>query len=285
MINTKTAGGIGKKALVAVSFGTVCGAGSGMEIKEIEHELARAFGRDFSVRRAFTSDVIIGRIRERCGIETDSVKAALCRAAADGVRTLVVQPTHLTRGPDCAAAEHTVSEYAGLFDEVRVGKPLLDREQDYADVASAIASAAAEYDDGRTAVCYVGHGAAGGPGTVCKRLQSQLLQRDCSNICTGMLKESPTLEDVLADVRKGGYRRVVLRPLMITSGSHADNDMAGDRKDSWKSRFEAAGCEVLCIMEGLGGIPAVRDVFVRHAGEAAAALTGGARRNRSGREA
>lgn len=274
MTNMKKTDGAGRKALVAVSFGTVCGAGSGMEINEIERALRRAFGREFSVRRAFTSDVVIGRIRERCGIETDSVKEALCRAAADGVRTLVVQPTHLTAGPDCIRVEHTVSEYAGLFDEVRVGKPLLDREEDYADVAAAIACAAAEYDDGRTAVCFVGHGAAGGPGTVCKKLQSHLLRRGCRNIYAGMLKEPPTLEDVLSDVRRGSCRRVVLRPLMITAGSHANNDMAGDKKDSWKSRFEAAGCEVLCIMEGLGGIPAVSDLFVRHAGEAVAALTG-----------
>lgn len=137
---------------------------------------------------------------------------------------------------------------------------------------AAIAETMAEYDDGDTAICLMGHGTKAESNAAYEKLQGLLTENGYEAYYVGTIKASPTLEDVLAKVREGNYRRVVLRPLMIAAGKHADDEMAGDGEDSWKSRFQSAGYEVVCVPEGLGEIPAIRDIFVRHAQAAMDAL-------------
>ena len=130
--------------------------------------------------------------------------------------------------------------------------------------------ATAAYDDGETAVCFMGHGTEAASNSVYAKMQTVLSEAGCEHYYIGTVEAEPSLEDVLESVKAGSYKRVVLRPLMIVAGDHANNDMAGDEADSWKSVFEAAGYEVSCVVEGLGQLPAIRQLIIEHAGEALA---------------
>ena len=225
---------IGEKELLVVSFGTSYNDSRRLTIGAIETALAEAFP-DWLVRRAFTSQIIIDRVRERDGVEIDNVKAALDRAVDNGVKTLVVQPTHLTSDGDFQA------------------------------VADAITQATAQYDDGDTAICFMGHGTEAESNRVYGELQQVLNTAGHDHYYVGTVEAEPTLEDVLAGVKDSGAHKVVLQPLMIVAGDHANNDMAGDEEGSWKRAFQDAGYEVECVLKGLGELEAIQQLFAAHA--------------------
>ena len=157
------------------------------------------------------------------------------------------------------------SEYRALFEYMAVGEPLLTSEEDFETVIRAITEDTKEYDDGETAVCFMGHGTEAEANQVYKKLQSILLQKGFTNYYIGTVEAEPSIEDVLREVKKGSYKKVVLQPLMIVAGDHANNDMAGDEEGSWKRKFERAGYEVSCVLKGLGEIELIRHLFVSHA--------------------
>ena len=229
----------GKRAILVVSFGTSYNESREATIGAIEKAIAEAFP-ETETRRAFTSQIIIDKLKERDGLEIDNVKEALNRAAADGITELVVQPTHLA-------------------------DPLLTSDADFDAVAKAITEAMAEYDDGETAFCYMGHGTEADSNQVYPRLQETLKEAGYTDYFIGTVEAEPSLEDVTASLKEaGGYKRVVLRPLMVVAGDHANNDMAGDEEDSWKSVLNKEGYETECVLEGLGQIPAIRELYVQH---------------------
>ena len=158
-----------------------------------------------------------------------------------------------------------LAEYADAFEKVAVGEPLLTSDEDFAAVMQAIVAATAEYDDGETAICFMGHGTEADSNGVYAHMQELLTASGYANYFIGTVEAAPTLDDVLAAVGAGEYKKVVLRPLMIVAGDHANNDMASDEEDSWKSAFEAAGYEVTCVIEGLGQLEAIQQLFVDHA--------------------
>ena len=149
-----------------------------------------------------------------------------------------------------------------------MGEPLLTSDEDFAAVMQAIVEATAEYDDGETAICFMGHGTEADSNGVYAKMQQCLSDAGYANYFVGTVEAEPTLEDVLAAVQAGDYKKVVLRPLMIVAGDHANNDMAGDEEDSWKSAFEAAGYEVTCEIKGLGELEAIQQLLVAHAQDA-----------------
>lgn len=265
--------GIGEKELLVVSFGTSYNDSRRLAIGAIEGALADAFP-DWSVRRAFTSQIIIDRVKSRDGEVIDNVEEALERAIANNVKVLVAQPTHLMRGFEYHELADTLAQYADAFEMVEIGRPLLPNEldtpegEDYYALAAAVVAATARYDDGETAIVLMGHGTEAGANVVYGQFQRALAKRGYANYFIGTVEAEPTVEDVLAAVRKGGYKRVVLEPLMIVAGDHANNDMAGDGEDSWKSVFEGAGYEVECVLRGLGELEDVRRMIARHASEA-----------------
>ena len=232
----------------------------------IENALEEAFP-DFSVRRAFTSHIIIDHVFSRDGEVIDNVAQALDRAVENGVKTLVVQPTHLMHGFEYDDLMKELLTYADAFEAITVAEPLLTNEEDFAAVADAIVKATAEYDDGETAICFMGHGTEHESNAVYAKMQSVLEEKGCANYFIGTVEATPSVEDVLALVQAGNYKKVVLRPLMIVAGDHANNDMAGDDADSWKSIFKAAGYEVTCVVEGLGQLEEVQQIFVQHTRE------------------
>ncbi len=256
--------GIGEKELLVVSFGTSYNDNRRLTIGAIENALQEACP-DWRVRRAFTSQIIIDHVAKRDGEIIDNVHDALERAIKNGVKILVVQPTHLMDGFEYTDLRNELAEYADAFDRVVLGDALLTSDADFTAVAEAVVAATKEYDDGETAVCFMGHGTEAASNAVYTKMQDVLSDMGCAHYYIGTVEAEPSVEDVLEAVKAGGYKRVVLRPLMIVAGDHANNDMAGDEDDSWKSVFEAAGFEVNCVVEGLGQLEAIRQLIAAHA--------------------
>ena len=149
-----------------------------------------------------------------------------------------------------------------------IGKPLLTTDEDFSAVADAIVKATEDYDDGETAICFMGHGTEAESNGVYAKMQDILADKGMKNYYIGTVEAKPDLEDVLAGVAGGSYKKVVLEPLMVVAGDHANNDMAGGEEGSWKSEFEKAGYEVTCVLRGLGEIGEIRKIYVQHAEEA-----------------
>ena len=265
--NPRNQDGIGEKELLVVSFGTSYNDSRRLTIGAIEDDLEAAFP-DWSVRRAFTSQIIIDHVKDRDGEEIDNVGEALDRAAANGVKELLVQPTHLMNGLEYNDLVDEVANYSDAFEKVYIGEPLLTSDDDFTKVASAICNATEKYDDGETAICFMGHGTEADSNEVYAKMQKLLTAMSMDNYYVGTVEATPTLDDVINAVKNGHYSRVVLRPLMVVAGDHANNDMAGDDEDSWKSRFEAEGYKVEADVAGLGEIPEIRQLYVEHAKKA-----------------
>lgn len=263
--------GIGENELLVVSFGTSFNDSRRLTIGAIEDAMEKGFP-DYSVRRGFTSQIIIDHIKSRDKISIDNVGEALERAEKNGVKNLVIQPTHLMNGLEYTDLVNEVAEYSDAFEKVAIGKPLLTTDDDFKAVIKAVTESTAEYDDGETAICFMGHGTEADSNQVYARMQDMLTEAGYDNYYVGTVEAAPSVDDVLAAVQAGNYKKVVLKPLMIVAGDHANNDMAGDEEGSWKTTFEDAGYEVTAIVHGLGELDGIQQLFVEHAQAAADSL-------------
>ena len=277
--------GIGKNELLVVSFGTSYNDSRAADIKGIEDALQEAFP-DWTVRRAFTAQIIINHVQARDGEKIDNVSQALDRAAANGVENLVIQPTHLMHGAEYDELMETVEAYRDQFASVAVAEPLLGEvgadasvvNEDKAAVAEALIAAAvedagygslAEAQEDGTAFVFMGHGTSHTAKVTYSQMQTQMTDIGCVNVFIGTVEGEPeetACEAVIEAVSAAGYNRVILRPLMVVAGDHANNDMAGDEEDSWKSMFLASGLfeSVETQISGLGNLPAIQDIYVEH---------------------
>ena len=276
---------IGEKELLVVSFGTSFNDSRAEDIGGIEKVLAEAYP-DYSVRRAFTAQIIINHIYARDGEKIDNVEQALERAVSNGVKELVVQPTHLMHGAEYDELMDTLSKYEDKFEKVVVSEPLLGEvgkdatviNSDKETVAKAVTAAAVK-DAGFTdldaaekdgvAFVFMGHGTSHTAKVTYSQMQTQMDTLGFKNVFVGTVEGEPEeteLSEVINKVKEAGYTKVVLRPLMVVAGDHANNDMAGDDDDSWKSGFEADGSfdEVTCQISGLGRIDEVQNIYVEH---------------------
>ena len=256
-----------KPVILVVSFGTSYNDSRDKTIGAIETAIADA-NPDYEVRRAFTSQIIIDKLKERDGLEIDNVEEALDRLVEDGVKTLVVQPTHVMSGYEYDDLAAAVDEYRASFDKVALGEPLLTSDDDYTRVVDALINATAEYSGDDTAVVFMGHGTEHESNSVYTKLQQTFSEAEADNYFVGTVEATPTLDDVVSNVMFGNYSKVALEPLMVVAGDHANNDMAGDGEDSWKSVMEAAGLEVECLLRGMGEIPEIRQIYVDHVTDA-----------------
>ena len=265
--NPRNGDSIGENELLVVSFGTSYNDNRAATIGAVESAMETAFP-DYAVRRGFTANIIIEHVQRRDGVVIDDVTEALARAKANGVKNLLVQPTHLMNGYEYGDLVKELEACAGDFESVKIGAPLLTTDEDFAVVAQAMVDAAAGHDDGKTAVCYMGHGTEAASNGIYSRMQKHLSDSGHDNFFVGTVEAEPTAEDLVKLVKAGGYEKVVLRPMMIVAGDHANNDMAGDGEDSWKSVFTAAGFQVTCEINGLGELEAIQQLLAAHAGEA-----------------
>ncbi|MBR1820760.1 MAG: sirohydrochlorin cobaltochelatase [Clostridia bacterium] len=261
---------IGEKELLVVSFGTSFNDSRRLTIGGIESAIAEAIP-EYSVRRGFTAQIIIDHVERRDGIHIDNVTEALERAVANGVKTLVVQPTHLMHGFEYDDVIAELAEYADAFEGgITVGEPLLTSDEDFDRVADVMIDLLKEYDDGETALVYMGHGTEHEYNKIYAQMQEVLSGKGAENYYVGTVEAEPSVDDVLEAIQDKGYTRVVLRDMMVVCGDHANNDMAGDEEDSWKSIFTAAGYDVECVLEGLGQVPEIQQIYVEHAQAAVA---------------
>ena len=281
----RNADGIGEKEILVVSFGTSFNDSRVQDIKSIEDAIQAAFP-DWSVRRAFTAQIIINHIQARDGEAIDNMDQALERAVANGVKELVVQPTHLMHGAEYDEMMEALEGYKDKIETIRVAEPLLGEvgsdaaviNADKEAVAKAIvadtaadggfADAAAAAKEG-TAFVLMGHGTAHVAKVTYSQMQTQMGKLGYDNVFVGTVEGEPeetACEAVIEAVKAAGYKNVILRPLMVVAGDHANNDMAGDEEDSWKSMFQDAGCfdSVTAQIAGLGSIEAVQDLYVAH---------------------
>ena len=276
---------IGENELLVVSFGTSFNDSRAQDIKGIEDALQEAYP-DWSVRRAFTAQIIINHVQARDDEHIDNMQQALDRAVANGVKNLVVQPTHLMHGAEYDEMTAAIEEYKDKFESVAIAEPMLGEvgedataiNEDKEAVAKAITDEAAKtagYDsmeaaaeDG-TAFVFMGHGTSHTANVTYDQMQTQMENLGFTNAFIGTVEGKPedtACDAVIAKVKDAGFKKVVLRPLMVVAGDHANNDMAGDDDDSWKSMFEASGefDSVDCQIEGLGRIDAVEQLYVEH---------------------
>ena len=256
--------GIGEKELLVLSFGTSFNDSRRLTIGAIEEALEKAFP-EYSVRRGFTANIIIDHVQKRDGIKIDDIDDALKRAVANNVKTLVVQPTHLMHGIEYDELVEKVSGYADAFDKVVISEPLLTSDDDFKRVEKAIVDWTKEYDDGETAIVFMGHGTEHDSNAVYAKMQELLKNDGYNNYFVGTVEASPSLDDVRALVKAGGYKRVVLEPLMVVAGDHANNDMAGEDPDLWYSILKNDGFEVVVLLRGLGENEAIRQIYIDHA--------------------
>ena len=270
--NVRNQDDIGPDEILVISFGTSFNDSRRETIGAIEGALEEAFP-DFSVRRGFTAQIIIDHVERRDGIHIDNVYEALERAIDNGVETLVVQPTHLMHGFEYDELMEELAEYADAFENIVVAEPLLTSDEDFRKVEETITSETSEYDDGETAIVFMGHGTEHEYNKIYAQMQELLKEDGFENYYIGTVEATPSLEDVMAAMEEKGYTKVVLEPLMVVAGDHANNDMAGDEEDSWKSQLEAAGYEVTCLLRGLGSFEAIQDIYVEHTQEAIDSLS------------
>lgn len=268
----RNADDIGENELLVVSFGTSFNGSRAADIKGIEDALQAAYP-DWSVRRAFTAQIIIDKLKKRDGITIDNMTEALDRCVKDGVKEIVVQPTHLMGGLEYTDVKDELDKYADKFDKISLGDPLLTSDDDYKKVAAAIKENMASFDDGKTALCLMGHGTEADSNADYAKMQEVFKNEGLTQFFVGTVEAEPTCEDVIAAASAAGYKKAVLAPFMVVAGDHANNDMADETDpDSWASKFVAAGFEVTCLLQGLGQNVAVDDIYVSHVDDAIAKL-------------
>lgn len=276
---------IGENELLVVSFGTSYNDSRAEDIKGIEDALQEAYP-DWAVRRAFTAQIIINHVQARDGEVIDNMQQALDRAVENGVKNLVVQPTHLMHGAEYDEMTEALEEYQDKFESVAIAEPMLGDVGDDATVinadkeavAKAVTDAAvadagfdsmeAAAEDG-TAFVFLGHGTSHTAKVSYSQMQTQMEELGFANAFIGTVEGEPEdteCEAVIEKVKEAGYKNVILRPLMVVAGDHANNDMAGSEEDSWKSMMEASGAfeSVDTQIAGLGRIDAVKDLYVEH---------------------
>ena len=276
---------IGENELLVVSFGTSFNDSRAEDIGGIEKALQKAYP-DWSVRRAFTAQIIINHVQARDGEKIDNMDQALQRAVDNGVKNLIVQPTHLMHGAEYDELSEAVASYSDKFESVSIAEPLLGEvgsaddsvNSDKEAVAKAVTAEAvktagyesldAAKEDG-TAFVFMGHGTSHTAKISYSQMQNQMNALGYDNVFIGTVEGEPedtACEAVIEKIQEAGYKKVVLRPLMVVAGDHANNDMAGDDDDSWKSQFEASGVfdSIETQIAGLGQIPVIQDLYVSH---------------------
>lgn len=252
-----------RPVILVVSFGTSYNDNRELSIGAIEADIQAAYP-DWEVRRAFTAQTIIDILAERDGIETDNVISAMDKLVAEGVKQVIIQPTHLMHGYEYDDVIAEIEPYADQFERFAVGEPLLSSYEDFEAVIDALLADNEHAGDEEVALVYMGHGTEHFANAAYSQLEGMMHAEGYENAFVGTVEGFPTLESTMSQLTAYGAKKVVLQPLMVVAGDHANNDMAGDEEDSWKTALTEAGYEVECVLEGLGQNAEIRAIYVDH---------------------
>lgn len=255
-------------AVLAVSFGTSHQKTRGKTLDAIEKDLREAFA-DYEFRRAYTSPTVIRILKERDGMQVEDVEEALKRLLRDGFRKVLVQTTHVIHGFEYDRMQKILAKYRDAFERLVCGEPLLTTEEDYREAVEILGLELARQRRPDTALVLIGHGTEHAASVSYAKLQQMFWQEGFPDVFIGTVEASANLENIAALIRQRQARRVVLAPFLVAAGKHVCQDMAGEGKDSWKSRLLNEGFQVECVMTGLGEYAKIRQMYVRHAREAA----------------
>lgn len=255
-----------KKAILVVSFGTSYDTTRKVTIDAIEKEIADAYP-DYQIYRAWTSKMILAKLKRRDNIHYDNVKEAFERMITDGVTDVIVQPTHVINGIENDIMTEEALSYSSHFSTIRFGTPLLTSMDDNNYIIDAIHHEFSDLSQDEVLVL-MGHGTTHYANAIYAALDYMFKEKGYPNIFLGTVEAYPSMDTLLHMVKEYQPKQVLLAPFMIVAGDHATNDMAGDDPNSWRSQFEAAGFPVKCVLKGLGEYPDIRKLFLRHVEEA-----------------
>lgn len=258
-----------KKALLVVSFGTSYEDTMKKNIEAIENDIAREF-QDRKFARAFTSGMIMKKLKSRDGIHIDNVREALEKLVNEGYDDILIQATHIMNGDEYDKMLEQIADFEDKVN-IKVGEALLTSSKDYDEVVSALCSEgfSDELADKDTAIVLMGHGTGHFADAAYAALDYRFKVSGHRNVFVATVEGYPELDTILPQIKELAPKKVVLMPFMVVAGDHAKNDMAGDEEDSWKNVFEGLGYEVKCVLKGIGELPSIRKIYVEHAKEQA----------------
>ncbi|MCH3954720.1 MAG: sirohydrochlorin cobaltochelatase [Eubacterium sp.] len=266
-----------KSEILVVSFGTSYNTSRYQTIGGIEKAINNKYGKKYSVRRAFTSQVIINHILARDEYRIDTVREAMEKANKAGVKTLIVQPTTLMSGEEYDLLKENVKANKGSIKTIKIASPLLKSDKDRKTVAKTLAASAAKKAGvktetlkkagSRTAFVFIGHGTSHANQITYTRMQNDYTKLGYKNVFVGTVEGKPaatSCTSLIKKLKKKGYKKVVIRGMMVVAGDHANNDIAGNDADSWKTQLKKAGFKVSAQIEGLGSLKTVQNIYVQH---------------------
>jgi len=253
-----------RQAILMVSFGTTYKETRALTIDAIEQKMIDTFGAEYTVKSAFTAQSIINKLAKRDGIKIDNVEEALQKLVAEGIKTLIVQPTHIMHGQEYDDLTASVNAYADQFEQIVIGEPLLTSFDDYEQVTAMIKEETADQNEAGTAIVLMGHGTSHFSNATYACFQTYLQHKVGRNYFVGTVEGYPTIQEVIEDLALTDAKKVVLYPFMIVAGDHAYHDMAGDGEDSWESKLKKQGYAVAAFLKGLGAYEGIQAMYVKH---------------------
>ena len=257
-----------KPVILVTSFGTSYPSSRHATIGAIEADIREAFA-DYDVRRAFTAQIIINHIEKDTGRHIDNFEEAMDKLVAEGVKEVIVQPTHLMDGFEYTDIKNSLADYEDKFEKIALGAPLLASEEDQIAVAEAVKQAMERYEDDDTAICLMGHGTEAESNAIYATMQQVFEDLGYKNYFIATVEATPTFADATKAAKDAGYTKAVLRPFMVVAGDHANNDMADpEDPESFVSVLQEAGFETQCVIEGLGQLDTIDEIYVRHVQDA-----------------
>lgn len=257
-----------KPVILVTSFGTSYPSSRHATIGAIEADIREAFA-DYDVRRAFTAQIIIDHIEKDTGRHIDNFEEAMDKLVAEGVKEVIVQPTHLMDGFEYTDIKNSLADYEDKFEKIALGAPLLASEEDQIAVAEAVKQAMERYEDDDTAICLMGHGTEAESNAIYATMQQVFEDLGYKNYFIATVEATPTFADATKAAKDAGYTKAVLRPFMVVAGDHANNDMADpEDSESFVSVLQEAGFETQCVIEGLGQLDTIDEIYVRHVQDA-----------------
>jgi len=252
----------GKSAILVVSFGTSYNDTRKVTIEATENKIKDAFP-DYDVYRAFTAQIIIDKLKARDNLVIDNVKEAMERLKKEKYSEVYIQPLHIINGAEYDDLIEETNEYKDYFNILKVGKPLLTTEDDYKKVIDAIKDKFENLNDNE-AIAFMGHGTHHIANAQYSELAYMIHDEGYKNVFVGTVEGYPSIDNVIRKLKENNIEKVTLMPFMLVAGDHANNDMAGDEEDSWKTILKKEGFEVETYIHGLGEIDAIRDIYIEH---------------------